>query len=382
MELTPQEIARYQRHLALTGFGLPAQRALKDACVLVIGAGGLGCPAALYLAAAGVGRLVLIDADRVDVSNLQRQILYSEADVDTLKVEAAARRLRALNSSIEVAPVAERFTRANALALVRDCDLVVDGSDNFATRYLVNDACVLANKPLIYGAIHGFEGQASVFNYRGGPTYRCLFPEPPDAGSVPNCAEGGVLGVLPGLIGTVQASEAIKVITGIGEPLSGKLWLWNALTMTSQIVGFSPDPRSREIRELPPEGYGETCAVQINAGERETDVETLSTALTVGRAPQLIDVREEWERELGAILPSVHVPLGMLERGEAGPALAGFDSSAATVVYCASGRRSLRAVDFLRQQYGFNRAVSLRGGYKAWVPNRTPAFPVSATTHR
>jgi molybdopterin/thiamine biosynthesis adenylyltransferase/rhodanese-related sulfurtransferase len=382
MPIDPQEIARYQRHLSLAGFGPEAQAKLKNARVLLIGLGGLGCPAALYLAAAGVGQLILVDPDRVDVSNLQRQVLYAESDVGKLKVEAAMERLRAMNSWIEVVARAERISRSNALALVNACDVVVDGSDNFATRYLVNDACVLAGRPLVYGAIHGFEGQASVFNFREGPTYRCLFAEPPEAGTVPNCAEAGVLGVLPGVVGTVQASEAIKVITGVGEPLSGRLWLWNALTMSSQIVSFSADPRSRDIRELPSEGYGETCAVPVNAGERETDVETLSTAIAAGRTLQLIDVREEWERELGAILPSIHVPLGTLEQGEGAAALAGLDTAAPTVVYCASGRRSLRGAELLRLHYGFNRAVSLRGGYKAWVPNRTPAFPVPVSERR
>src|SRR5882724_2373410 len=226
-EFSPDELARYQRQLSLAGFGPEAQAKLKHGRVLVIGAGGLGCPALLYLAAAGVGRITLIDGDRVDVSNLHRQVLYTEADAGELKAVVAARRLRALNPQIAVEPRAERFTRANALELVRACDVVVDGSDNFGTRYLVNDACVLADRPFVYGAVQGFEGQASVFNWRGSPTYRCLFPEPPEPGTVPNCAEAGVLGVLPGLIGLLQATETIKLLTGIGEPLAGKLFLWN-----------------------------------------------------------------------------------------------------------------------------------------------------------
>ena len=236
MAFSPEEISRYQRHLSLAGFGPAAQERLKASSVLVIGAGGLGCPALLYLAAAGVGRILIVDPDTVDVSNLQRQVLYTGADRGSSKAEAAARRLRALNPLIGIEARAVRFQRSNALELVRSCDLVVDGSDNFATRYMVNDACVIAGKPFVYGAIQGFEGQVSVFNWRGGPTYRCLFPEPPDPGTVPNCAEAGVLGAVTGIIGTMQACEAIKVLAGVGQPLSGRLLVWNALTMTSTLV--------------------------------------------------------------------------------------------------------------------------------------------------
>ncbi|MDO8540651.1 MAG: molybdopterin-synthase adenylyltransferase MoeB [Opitutaceae bacterium] len=359
------ELARYQRHLALAGFGPEAQEKLKRGSVLVIGAGGLGCPALLYLAAAGVGRIVVVDADRVDVSNLQRQVLYTTADAGELKAVAAARRLRALNPLIAVEPRAGRFTRANALDLARSVDVVLDGSDNFATRYLVNDACVLADRPLVYGAIQGYEGQASVFNWRGGPTYRCLFPEPPEPATVPNCAEAGVLGVLPGLIGTVQATEAIKLLTGIGEPLSGRLLMWNALAMTTHTVQLATDPRSRAIRELPLEGYGETCAAPGVASPDEIDVAALRAALAAGQRVQLIDVREEWERALGAILPSTHAPLGDIERGAA--TLTGLDSAVETVVYCAAGARSLRALAVLRTRVGFSAVTSLRGGYKTWA---------------
>ena len=209
----PRETARYQRHFSLSGFGPGCQQRLKAGSVLVIGAGGLGCPALLYLAAAGVGRIVVVDDDRVEASNLQRQTLFTEADVGEPKAAAAVRRLAALNSLITVEGRAVRFNRGNAMELVSSCDVVVDGSDNFATRYLVNDACVLAGKPFVFGAVQGFEGQLSVFNWRNGPTYRCLFPEPPEPGTVPNCAQAGVLGVLPGLIGTAQACEAIKMIS-------------------------------------------------------------------------------------------------------------------------------------------------------------------------
>ncbi|HTB81987.1 MAG TPA: molybdopterin-synthase adenylyltransferase MoeB [Opitutaceae bacterium] len=365
MPFSPDELARYQRHLSLAGFGPEAQEKLQHGSVLVIGAGGLGCPALLYLAAAGVGRIVIIDDDRVDVSNLQRQVLYATADAGASKADAAARRLRALNPLIKVEARGERFARANALELVRGVDVVLDGSDNFATRYLVNDACVLAGKPFVYGAIQGFAGQLSVFNWRGGPTYRCLFPEPPAPGTVPNCAEAGVLGVLPGLIGTAQACEVIKLLTGIGEPLSGRLLLWDALTMTTQCVTLAADPRSRAIRELPSEGYGKTCDLP-EMNNKEIDIAALREELGHGSAPQLLDVREAWERVRGAIEPSVHVPLGELEKGAAA-ALSVLDPSVPTVVYCAGGVRSLRGAELLIERHGFRHAVSLRGGYQAWV---------------
>ena len=363
MTFTSDELSRYARHLSLAGFGPGAQEKLKHGRVLVIGAGGLGCPALLYLAAAGVGRLVIVDADRVDVSNLQRQILYTGEDAGQLKVEAAALRLRALNPFIEVVPCAERFTRANAQALVQECDVVVDGSDNFATRYLVNDACVIAKKPFVYGAIQGFEGQASVFNWQGGPTYRCLFPEPPEPDTVPNCTEAGVLGVLPGLIGTIQATEAIKLLTGIGESLSGRLLLWDALTMTTRMVTLVVDPRSREISDLPLEGYGETCAKPMDTSSNEIDATELRRRLN---DVQLIDVREDWERAAGAIQPSIHVPLGLFAGAEVPAALASLDPTRPTVVYCAHGVRSLRALAELRARHGFKQTWSLRGGYEEW----------------
>ena len=366
MSWSPDELLRYQRHLSLSGFGPEAQGKLKRGSVLVIGAGGLGCPALLYLAAAGVGRITIMDADTVDVSNLQRQILYTTADTGLPKSEAAARRLLALNPLIKVTPVVACFTRDNALALVAAHDVVLDGSDNFATRYLVNDACVLAGRPLVYGAIQGFEGQASVFNFRGGPTYRCLFPEPPAPGTVPNCAEAGVLGVLPGLIGTIQATEAIKLLTGLGEPLSGRLLLWDALAMTTRTLRFAADPVSRAITELPPAGYGETCTVPamptLNPDELSAD--ELRTRLD---SVQLIDVREDWERALGAIQPSVHAPLGTLDTDSASATLASLDPQRPTVVYCAGGVRSMKALKPLRARHGFTSVISLRGGYKNWA---------------
>jgi adenylyltransferase/sulfurtransferase len=364
MIFSSDELSRYARHLSLKGFGSEAQEKLKHSRVLVIGAGGLGCPALLYLAAAGVGRIEIMDADRVDVSNLQRQVLYRTADAGKPKAEAAAARLRELNPLVEVVAIGERFTRANALERLKDVDVVVDGSDNFATRYLVNDACVIAGKPFVYGAIQGFEGQVSVFNWKDGPTYRCLFPEPPEAGTVPNCAEAGVLGVLPGLIGTLQATEAIKLMTGIGEPLSGRLLLWDSLTMTSRTLRLAADPAQKQITTLPLENYGATCMISpMQNTTDEIDAGELKTLL--GKV-QLIDVREDWERAAGAIMPSAHIPLGQLSKGDADAAVKALDSKKPTVTYCAHGMRSLRAMQALRDRYGFTQVQSLKGGYEHW----------------
>ena len=375
---SPDELLRYQRHLGLAGFGPDAQARLRAGSVLVVGAGGLGCPALLYLAAAGVGRIVLIDPDTVDVSNLQRQILYTTADLGHPKSLAAAERLRALNPHLTIEPLVARLTRANALELVRSVDVVLDGSDNFATRYLVNDACVLADRPLVYGAIQGFEGQASVFNHNGGPTYRCLFPEPPPPGAAPNCAEAGVLGVLPGLIGTLQATETIKLLTGIGDPLSGRLFLYDALAMTTRTLRLAADPRSRHITELPAEGYGETCcAAPGSAGFQpasDSAAEISPLALRAALAapepserPQLLDVREAWERALGAIEPSLHIPLALLADLPAAD-LSALDPARPVVVYCAGGVRSAKALPLLRSRAPFASLHSLHGGFKAWSP--------------
>jgi molybdopterin/thiamine biosynthesis adenylyltransferase/rhodanese-related sulfurtransferase len=359
--LTSEELRRYQRHLSLPGFGLAAQERLKLGRVLVVGAGGLGCPALLYLAAAGVGHILIVDPDRVEASNLQRQVLYSEADVGELKVDIAARRLQALNPYVAVVAMADRFRRENAIEIVQACDVVIDGSDNFATRYLVNDACVMAERPFVYGAIQGFEGQLSVFNWRGGPTYRCLFPSPPPAELVPSCAEAGVLGVLPGVVGTWQASEAIKILAGVGEPLSGRVLLWNALTMNVQTVTLAVDPASRPIRNLPADGESPSCA----GHGWEIDIAELRTLLGDGPL-QLIDVREDWERSEGAIMPSLHIPLGKLVQQGAKDLLAELRPTLPTVVYCAAGVRSLSAVAILREQFGFRAVRSLRGGIHAW----------------
>ncbi|MCU0791842.1 MAG: HesA/MoeB/ThiF family protein [Opitutaceae bacterium] len=372
MDFSADELARYRRHLGLAGFGPTAQARLRTGSVLVIGAGGLGCPALLYLAAAGVGRIVLLDDDVVDVSNLQRQVLYVTADAGRPKAHAAAERLRALNPHLAIEARAERLTRANARELVRAVDVVLDGSDNFATRYLVNDACVLEDRPFVYGAIQGFEGQVSVFNHRGGPTYRCLFPEPPPPGAAPNCAEAGVLGVLPGLIGTLQATEVIKLLAGIGEPISGRLFLYDALTLETRTLRLAADPRSRALTDLPPEGYGEACATAA-PGNTEPQLgpdEITSSALRAALAhpdaatrPQLLDVREAWERALGAIESSLHIPLAALATAD----LTALDPARPVVVYCAGGVRSAKALPVLRSRAPFTSLLSLRGGCADWT---------------
>ncbi len=351
--MTPEETARYQRHLSLPGFGPGAQERLKAGSVLVVGAGGLGCPALLYLAAAGVGRIVIVDPDTVDASNLQRQVLYVSGDQGTAKAEAAARRLRALNPLIRIEARPVRLDRTNALDLVGSCDVVVDGSDNFPTRYLVNDACVLAGRPFVYGAIQGFEGQVSVFNLGGGPTYRCLFPEPPEPGSVPSCAEAGVLGAVTGVIGTAQACEAIKLLAGIGEPLSGRILIWNALAMTFSTVGLKRDPAGRKITELPPEGYGEAC--ETAPPPDEVDAEGLRRMMASGAPMQILDVREGWERSAGHIDPSAHLPLRFLEASSAediaplDPACPPWSTARSASAACAAPGFFASATDFVRQ---------------------------------
>ena len=364
-ELTLQEIEHYQRHLSLPQFGEEAQLKLKASKVLVIGAGGLGCPVLQYLAAAGVGTLGVMDFDKVDVSNLQRQVLFAEADVGKSKAEVAASRLRAMNSCIEVVAIPERLTAGNALTLFNQFDLIIDGSDNFVTRYLVNDACVMAHKPLIYGAIYTFQGQVSVFNYRGGPTYRCLFPDPPDPKDAPNCSEIGVIGVLPGLIGTFQASEAIKVLTGVGEPLSGTLLLVDVLSMKQQTVRFQRVAGAANVTELKEIEF--SCEVEPKMEDREEiDVQELKIWMSEGRDFQLLDVREGWERAMAKI-DSLHVPLGELLAPGSDLASLGLQQDKPLVIYCASGARSLMATRELGARSNFSTVLSLQGGIGAWV---------------
>jgi len=371
--LSQSEISRYQRHLTLPGFGEAAQLKLKAARVLIVGAGGLGCPALQYLAAAGVGTLGIVDDDRVSRSNLQRQILYTDADVGEMKVAVAAERLMAMNPDIRCVRHALRLTVENALELIGQYDLVLDGSDNFATRYLVNDACVLAGKPLVYGALHRYQGQVSVFNFEGGPTYRCLFPEPPNPKDAPNCSEIGVLGFLPGIVGVMQATEVIKVLTGIGEPLAGKLLIFDALKMSQTIVRFKRVPGYAQVTELKEIEY--TCGVSSTESDSEeiTPAELQAQMQLNGAALQVVDVREGWERVLYRI-DSVHVPLGSILDQTADLEAAGLKTDLPTCVYCKGGVRSMKALQVLKSHYGFSEIKSLAGGILEWGEQIDPSI--------
>tara|TARA_B110000208_G_scaffold66130_2_gene85782 strand:- start:22460 stop:23593 length:1134 start_codon:yes stop_codon:yes gene_type:complete len=371
--LSQSEISRYQRHLTLPGFGEAAQLKLKAARVLIVGAGGLGCPALQYLAAAGVGTLGIVDDDRVSRSNLQRQILYTDADVGEMKVAVAAERLMAMNPDIRCVRHALRLTVDNALELIGQYDLVLDGSDNFATRYLVNDACVLAGKPLVYGALHRYQGQVSVFNFEGGPTYRCLFPEPPNPKDAPNCSEIGVLGFLPGIVGVMQATEVIKVLTGIGEPLAGKLLIFDALKMSQTIVRFKRVPGYAQVTELKEIEY--TCGVSSTESDSEeiTPAELQAQMQLNGAALQVVDVREGWERVLYRI-DSVHVPLGSILDQTADLEAAGLKTDLPTCVYCKGGVRSMKALQVLKSHYGFSEIKSLAGGILEWGEQIDPSI--------
>lgn len=344
----------YQRQTSLPELGPEGQQKLRDARVLVIGAGGLGCPALTYLAAAGVGTLGIIDFDRVEISNLHRQILFTVADVGRPKAEVAAERLRLLNPYIQITTYLEGLSRENALEIVAGYDLVVDGSDNFPTRYLVNDACLLIDKPLVFGSIYKFEGQVSVFNYQNGPTYRCLYPTPPGEGEVPNCAEIGVLGVLPGIIGSLQAVEAIKIITGLGEVLSGKILLYDALRASFQTFGFGARPDSRNFTTLQ-DDYGTTCAIPV-VGLEEIEWEELEQMLQQVPPPLLIDVREPEEYERFNI-QGVNWPLKTISQH-----ISKLDEHAEVILCCQSGIRSRKAYELLSTALPTYRFRHLKGG--------------------
>ena len=375
--LTPDERSRYGRHLVLPEVGVEGQRRLKDARVLLVGAGGLGSPVALYLAAAGVGTLGVADFDAVDATNLQRQVLHGTADVGRPKVESARDRLRNLNPHVEVVPHPVRVDAANVLDLVRPYDVVVDGTDSFAARYLVNDACVLLGKPSVHGAIHRFEGMVSVFGLPGGPCYRCLHPAPPPPGAVPTCAEAGVLGVLPGLVGTVQAAEVVKLVCRIGEPLSGRLLLVDALSMDVRVVRFGRDPsciacgtRTLRVPTVPP-GAEEACEPASLVKVRVIEPTALHELRVRNDAPQLLDVREPHEWEVARIDGAVLAPLGQLEALL--PDL-GLDRARPLVVYCHHGGRSARAARQLLQA-GFAQVLNLAGGIDRWSEEVDPAVP-------
>lgn len=353
MTLSPDEYKRYSRHLLLSEIGLEGQEKLKAAKVLVIGAGGLGCPALLYLTAAGVGTIGIIDHDIVDFSNLQRQTLYKESDIGQPKVACAKTHLSTQNPFINISTFETQLTSQNALEIIADFDMVVDGSDNFATRYLVNDACVMLNKPFVYGAIHRFSGQFAVFNYQNGPTYRCLFPEPPLPGEVPSCSEAGVLGVLPGLIGSFQAAEAIKIITGIGEVTSGKLVLIDALTMEFNKLSIKKVEENSHIDRLI--DYDAFCGTSPQNHADEMSPTELRALMNTTRNFQLIDVREPSEYQIRNIGGKL-IPLGELQSR-----LSEISPNTMVVVHCQSGGRSKKAVEFLKK-HGFENVYNLKGG--------------------
>lgn len=369
---------RYKRHLMLPDFGVEAQQALLGSRVLLVGAGGLGCPLAQYLAAAGVGTLGLVDYDFVDASNLQRQILFGTADVGRPKAQVARERILAQNPDVKVELHEVRLTSENALAILDGYDVVVDGTDNFPTRYLTNDACVLLGKPNVHGSIFRFEGQATVFDASRGPCYRCLYPEPPPPGSVPSCAEGGVLGVLPGLVALIQATEAVKLLTGIGEPLIGRLLQYDALEMSFQEFRLRKDPACPACGEQPTVtaliDYDGFCGVPRSADEpavREKSAVDLAAMRAAGEPFLLLDVREPAEWEAARIEGALLVPLGELE-GRLGE-LEDWKARR-VVVHCRSGARSARAAKLL-QQRGFGDVWNLAGGIEAWSLTVDPRVP-------
>jgi molybdopterin/thiamine biosynthesis adenylyltransferase/rhodanese-related sulfurtransferase len=377
-ELTPTEIARYSRNLLLPEIGLEGQRRLKTAKVLVVGAGGLGSPALLYLAAAGVGALGIVDFDAVDESNLQRQIIYGMVDVGWPKAERAAARIKELNPHVAVRLHAERLEALNACAIFADYDLIVDGADNFATRYLVNDACVLVGKPYVWGSIFRFEGQASVFWERApggvGLNYRDLYPEPPPPEMAPSCAEGGVLGVLCGSIGAIMATESIKLIAGIGETLLGRLMIYDALDMTYRSIPLRRDPRRKAVAELI--DYRAFCNLAPATAAVDADVPSISARelkelYDCGADFYLIDVRESSEWDIVHISGADHIP-----NGKALPEtlMARFERDASIILHCKSGTRSMRALLEL-QKHGFTNVRNLKGGILAWIADVDPSLP-------
>lgn len=370
---SPEEYARYSRHIIIPEFGLEAQQKLKRARVLVIGSGGLGSPVLLYLAAAGVGHIGIVDFDRVDDSNLQRQVIFGSGDVGKSKARQARERLLSLNPHIEVTVHETRLEASNAREIIREYDLVADGTDNFPTRYLVNDACVLEDKTNVYASIFQFEGQVSVFNHRladgsRGPNYRDLFPEPPPPGLVPSCAEGGVLGVLPGIIGSMQALEVIKVITGVGDPLAGRIFLFDAASFSTRIlhVRKQPDTRIEGLID-----YQLFCGVGVSEEESvdEISVQTLAEWLESGKHFQLVDVREPHEYGI-ANLGGELMPLGALDsfRGK-------IRSDLPVVIHCRSGVRSARAIRQLRADGLTGEFYNLAGGILAYAREVDPSLP-------
>jgi len=375
IDLTHEELVRYSRHLLLPQVGENGQRTLKSSRVLLVGAGGLGSPVALYLAAAGVGTIGLVDFDVVDLSNLQRQILHGSETIGVSKLDSAIDRLRDINPHVHVEPYRTRLTSGNALEIARDYELIVDGTDNFATRYLVNDTSVLLGIPNVYGSVYRFEGQASVFGAREGPCYRCLFREPPPPELVPSCAEGGVLGVVPGLVGTIQAAEAIKMLLGLGETLVGRLLTIDALTMAFRSIEIRPDPEcpacgTREITELI--DYDAFCngaqTVAKQGGVVEIEPASLAQRLAGGERPEIIDVREPYEWQIGHIPGARLVPLDRI------PAeISRLDKNRETILYCKVGARSRFAAQQLADA-GVSEVKNLAGGILRWIDEVDPSM--------
>jgi adenylyltransferase/sulfurtransferase len=379
-ELTTDELSRYSRHIILPEVGMEGQRRLKAARVLCVGTGGLGSPLAFYLAAAGIGTLGLVDFDVVDASNLQRQIIHSTKDIGRKKLDSAEEKLKALNPALNVVKHETMLTSANALEILKDYDVVADGTDNFPTRYLVNDACVLLGKPNAYGSIFRFEGQCSVFAAEDGPCYRCLYPEPPPPGLVPSCAEGGVLGILPGLVGVMQATEVIKLILGKGEPLVGRLLLIDALSMRFRELKLRKNPDCPVCGTHPTVtqliDYQQFCGIvpetpqekNLKNGIPQITVKELKARIDAGEDVQLIDVREPYEQQIaqigGKLIPQNDVPNRLAE----------IDREREVVVHCKSGGRSQRISEFLQQQ-GYTRVANLAGGITAWSDEIDPKVP-------
>jgi adenylyltransferase/sulfurtransferase len=381
--LSPEEIKRYSRHLIMPEVGMDGQRRLKAGSVLCIGAGGLGSPAAMYLAAAGIGRIGIVDFDVVDFSNLQRQLLHGTSDVGTSKNESAKRRINDLNPHVQVDTYETLLTSQNALDLFKDYDVILDGTDNFPTRYLVNDACVLTGKPNAYGSIFRFEGQASVFGTKDGPCYRCLYPEPPPPGLVPSCAEGGVLGVLPGIIGVIQATETLKLITGIGEPLIGRFMIYDALKMKFRELKLRKDPECPVCGTHPTVtrliDYEQFCGIRpepeltevLGAGANDWEITAvdLKKKLDAGETPLIVDVREPNEYQINRIAGSTLIPLGELPRR-----YQELPRDREIILQCKTGARSGRAQDFLKS-VGFARVKNLKGGIRDWIDKVDPSQP-------
>ncbi len=380
-ELSHEEILRYSRHLLIPDVGLEGQKKLKAASVLIVGTGGLGSPVALYLAAAGVGRIGLVDYDVVDFSNLQRQVIHGESRLGDLKVESARDRMLDLNPEIQIDVYNEVINSENAFRIAETYDIIVDGTDNFPTRYLINDLCVLTGKTNVYGSIFRFDGQASVFAAEEGPCYRCLFPEPPPPGLVPSCAEGGVLGVLPGTIGSIQATETLKIILGIGEPLIGRLLLYDALDLSFQTVKVHKNPECKVCGEHPEItgliDYEAFCGVPANdhdegsAGE-DWDITALQLSSRLKENPglRLIDVREPHEREISNLEGSELIPMGQFAAR-----LNELDSAEELILFCKAGTRSTRALEILASA-GFKKVKNLKGGINAWAIDVDPSLPI------